>query len=272
MPTTYSHMAFGERVLKALQNNPNTDKIVENIRSWKEDFWVGLHRPDILFYYHPLVPNPVSRLGHMMHNRPAGSWFVRLKELSQNCDAGYAYAMGAACHYILDYRCHPFVEAYQEKTGISHGEIELEMDWQMMVQDGRNPMQYRPADPLKLHPQLLAPLQSVYPGVSARQLKRAVESMVFYCGICVWPDEKKRHLLIGAMELVGLHTLAKGHVITPERNPACAESTQWLCEKLHQTVPEAVELLQSFDKYLSGEGPLPILFRGTFMGPWCFND
>ena len=267
MPTTYSHMAFGERVLSLLGEDARGAALRNKILPFQNDFFVGVHGPDLLFYYHALIPNRISRIGHTLHSIPADALFTRLKETALGSEAGFAYAMGVVCHYILDFRCHPYVEEYKDKTGISHGEIELEMDWQMMVSDGLDPMHHRPADILRLTPELLEPLEKVYSGASAQQLGKALESMVFYCGIGVCPNDTKRRLMVGVMKAIGLGTLAKGHVICPERNPRCQESTRWLCSRLEETVPEAAELMGHYAGFLQGEEELPEIFGGTFMGP-----
>ena len=48
MPSTYAHYRFGQEVLKELPNDIKKI-IIEN----KELYDIGLHGPDILFYYLP---------------------------------------------------------------------------------------------------------------------------------------------------------------------------------------------------------------------------
>ena len=52
MPSTYAHYRFGQEVLKELPNDIKKI-IIEN----KELYDIGLHGPDLLFYYLPLKNN-----------------------------------------------------------------------------------------------------------------------------------------------------------------------------------------------------------------------
>ena len=64
MPAFYTHYRFGCDVLKQLP---------EDIRSictaHRGLFDIGLHGPDIYFFYRPVLPNKVNRLGHEAHHR-----------------------------------------------------------------------------------------------------------------------------------------------------------------------------------------------------------
>ena len=64
MPATYAHYKFGQEVRKDLPEKEN--KIVEE---FPELFMIGLHGPDIFFYYKPFSKNKVRQIGHEMHKR-----------------------------------------------------------------------------------------------------------------------------------------------------------------------------------------------------------
>ena len=59
MPTTYTHYRFGKDVLDALPRRIRTA-----METNRELFDIGLHGPDILFYYRALIPNSVSGQGY----------------------------------------------------------------------------------------------------------------------------------------------------------------------------------------------------------------
>ena len=48
MPSTYAHFRAGQAVRQRLEPAQQQD-----IRAWPELYQIGLHGPDILFYYHP---------------------------------------------------------------------------------------------------------------------------------------------------------------------------------------------------------------------------
>ncbi len=68
MPSTYAHYRFGKEVLERL--DPDLRSVIE---AHRELYDIGLHGPDILFYYDALHRNPVSQIGFSMHDRPEGS-------------------------------------------------------------------------------------------------------------------------------------------------------------------------------------------------------
>ena len=65
MPSTYAHYRFGKEVLERL--DPDLRSVIE---AHRELYDIGLHGPDILFYYDALHRNPVSQIGFSMHDRP----------------------------------------------------------------------------------------------------------------------------------------------------------------------------------------------------------
>ena len=74
MPAFYTHYRFGCDVLKQLP---------EDIRSictaHRGLFDIGLHGPDIYFFYRPVLPNKVNRIGYVAQKPVeirAGSIFV----------------------------------------------------------------------------------------------------------------------------------------------------------------------------------------------------
>ena len=43
-----------------------------------------------------------------------------------------AYLMGVACHFCLDNRVHAYVNAEEKRTGITHAEIETELERRLL--------------------------------------------------------------------------------------------------------------------------------------------
>ena len=69
MPTTYTHDYFGKKVYQKL---PEEMKRV--IRENGELYRIGLHGPDILFYY-MVSKNPVTQFGINMHREKGRAFF-----------------------------------------------------------------------------------------------------------------------------------------------------------------------------------------------------
>lgn len=70
MPSTYAHYRLGQQVRQALSGPQR-----EAVEAWPALYLIGLHGPDILFYYHPLSSHPVKAVGHLLHGRPGRGFF-----------------------------------------------------------------------------------------------------------------------------------------------------------------------------------------------------
>ena len=62
MPSTYAHYRMGQQVRSMLDGNEK--KIVEK---YPQLYLIGLHGPDILFYYKPLKSNSINSIGYELH-------------------------------------------------------------------------------------------------------------------------------------------------------------------------------------------------------------
>ena len=71
MPTTYAHDLFGQKVYRQLP-----DQVKEIIRKNGELYRIGLHGPDIFFYYF-IFKNHVSSVGYRMHKEKARAFFTQ---------------------------------------------------------------------------------------------------------------------------------------------------------------------------------------------------
>ena len=75
MPAVYAHYLFGKKVYKAL---PEAEK--KMVRQGKDAFLIGLHGPDLLFYYRPFGKNRINQQGTRMHRELAAGFFEKGKE------------------------------------------------------------------------------------------------------------------------------------------------------------------------------------------------
>lgn len=139
MPTTYAHDRFGREVYEQLPAN-----LKKIIRENKKLYLIGLHGPDIFFYYHPFSKNRVSDYGTLLHEQTASVLFEdEVKKYQQSpSEAMEAYLLGFACHYLLDSTCHPYIGKFVDHTGISHAKIETSLDQYFMLEDGLDPLVY----------------------------------------------------------------------------------------------------------------------------------
>ena len=76
MPTTYAHYKFGKEVISALPR-PLQNSIENN----RELFDIGVHGPDLLFYYKALMKNPVNTQGYELHDKMSDEFFRNAVEV-----------------------------------------------------------------------------------------------------------------------------------------------------------------------------------------------
>ena len=103
MPTTYAHYKFGKEVISALPR-----PLRSTVENHRELFDIGLHGPDILFYYHPMKRNTVNGQGYDLHDKPADLFFRHAAETVKKAEdpaAARAYIYGVICHFAFFSHC-----------------------------------------------------------------------------------------------------------------------------------------------------------------------
>ena len=264
MPSIYAHYRMGEEVRREL-----TGRRREVVEAWPELYHIGLHGPDVLFYYVPMCSNRVSAVGYELHARPGAFFFENARRAvrdSRNPRAALAYAYGALGHFALDVTCHPYVEEKIAASGVTHVRIEVELDRSLMLSDGLDPVSHVLTGhirPTRANAELIAPF---YPGVTARQMQGALRSMIFYNQLLLAPTDRKRNLLRAVLRAVGKEREVGSFIVEPQGDPACVDSSAKLTELYGLARRRAADFLPAFDRYLAGEGELPELFGHTFDG------
>lgn len=264
MPSTYAHYRMGQEVRQSL-----TGRQREVVEAWPELYLIGLHGPDILFYYKPLFANPVKAVGNGLHQRPGRVFFRHACQVireSRQPEAALAYAYGVLNHFALDMSCHPYVNEKMASSGVTHTEIEVEFDRSLMVADGLDPVTYVQTSHIQARARNAEVIAPFYPVVTDRQVEKALKGMIFYHGLLMARTEGKRRLLSAGLRVAGRGGELQGLIIRPEGNPQCADSCARLRELYDLGRVRAVRFLQDFDAFLAGERPLPELFRYNFEG------
>lgn len=264
MPAIYAHYRFGQDVRKAL---PGREQNIIDTNSAL--YMIGLHGPDILFYYHALRSNPVNSTGHALHGKPGKQFFenaLQAIRTSKNPDAALSYAYGVLCHFALDVSCHAYVDQKGETDGIGHATVESEFDRCLMVLDGIEPTTHvltAHISPTKENAEIIAPF---YPGISSAQTHKALRSMIFQNKLLLAKSDAKRELIYAVMRLTGNYEHLHGIVISPHGNPLCEDSSAKLRELYHLAEGRAKDFITSFDGYLSGKEAFDPIFDCNFSG------
>lgn len=262
MPSTYAHRKFGARVLEQLP--VELKKVVEGHRQL---FDIGLHGPDLLFYYHAAKTNPVSSLGNAMHDRPGRVFFERARGVvchAQDREAALAYALGFVCHFALDSTCHPYVERYTRESGVTHCEIETEFDNALMRRDGHDPLKFFTAGHIRVSEANAKVIMPFYEGITEQTTLEAIKGMIQVHRLLQASNAVKRWVVLTGMKVVGKYDKLHGLVANPTPNPLCEESSRELETLFEQAMPLAHRLILEFADKLETNQPLDAAYEHTF--------
>lgn len=251
MPSTYAHYRLGRDVLERLP-----DDLGGMAERHRELYDIGLHGPDILFYYDALHRNPVSQVGFSMHGFPARDFFGPAREAlagAEDREAGEAYLMGFVCHFALDSTCHPYIEDVIQTEGIAHTKIEGEFDRMLLAEDGKDPVRQSLVTHIRPTDANARVISGFFPTVTADQVRKALEDMIHYNGLLICPGRLKRWLVVRALKKSGNYDDMIGLVLNSEGDPACERSNARLKELYGDSVTLSVELIRDLHSYLSGD-------------------
>lgn len=269
MPTTYAHYRFGCDVYNLL--DPALQRAVDRHRPLYD---LGVHGPDVLFYYRPLKHNHVKNLGRACHRTRGDLFFAHCAEVVNRLDdraatspvlrkgdaprAYMAYLLGVLCHYMLDRSCHPYVYCKQEE-GVSHSAIEASFDRHLMVLDGLDPLKYSPTHHLKPSHKAALVMRDFYPLLTEREIYGAQVSMLWILrALAIRPPLRPLF-----MELASL-----GHsrdlFITTRPNHDCVDSDLRLKELYDEALILAPDMLAQLLAHLQDGTPFGPEFNHTF--------
>lgn len=262
MPNTYAHYRFGRDVYHRL---PETFRV--RIRRYPRLYDIGLHGPDLLFYYRPLQKNPISRIGYEMHEWTGRRFFNAGAEIvnrSENRDAAWAYLMGFLCHYILDSTCHPYVGQKMMASSVGHSEIEGAFDRYLMVLDGRNPVTHIPTNHIVPDPERAAVIAPFFSPADPAEIYEAMNSFIRFNRLLIADTLPKRLLIYSVMKVTGVYPGLHGMVITRRPDPRFEDSDRKLRELYREALSGSRSMFEMVNGLISGENELDARFDHTF--------
>lgn len=261
MPTTYTHYRFGAMCLERLE--PRLRRAAARGRGL---FDLGVHGPDVFFYYRPLKKNQVSDYGNQLHRLPARSFFEKARPVFVRCrdrEAMMAYLLGFLSHFVLDSTCHGYVEEARKSLGISHNRLEAYLDSRMMEEDGLTPSQVNRGFSLKpspYHARIMARFFDAAPETVLAASRGQVQVMNLLCS----PRGVKKRLARGLIR--GLHVPGSfDDLFIDDEIPEEYREAVASLEKLYgKALEEYGALACSLADYLRGAGDLPERFDRNF--------
>lgn len=265
MPTTYAHDLFGKKVYRRLPA-----EIKSIIRENGELYRIGLHGPDILFYF-MISKNPVSRFGVAMHHEKARAFFEQgMERVRESGDEGLlAYLLGFGCHYLLDSTCHPYVNQTADGGVVSHTLLEKEFDRALMLETGKDPLHFYPSDCIvprmsnaKVIHQVLPLIRTANIYLSLRMMKPITNAMVYDDG------GRRRRWLARLFALAGKKNAKSllDHFMTETPAPVSAGPVAELKMLYDEALLEAPAELEKLFALSKTEGHLSERWNKTYNG------
>ncbi len=226
-------------------------------------FDVGLHGPDLFFYYRPAFRTKTGRLGSKFHKQTGREFFSRVCRglRLEPTEAGNAYLYGVLCHYSLDALCHPLIERTSGEGPVSHTRIETEFDRFLLEMDGRS---YRM--PMTKHMALTGPECEIasrfYPGASPAHIRESLNGMVRIRKALEMPEGRLRDVVT---KTIGLRSETfRDMVDTAEEAPLWQALNQPLFEKYQQAAKTFPDMLLKLSAHLTYNAPLGEEFGPIF--------
>lgn len=262
MPAAYTHHRFGAQVLAALP-----EPLRCRIEPHRALYDLGLYGPDLFFYHEPLHSDPVQRVGYAMHDQSGGTVFRRFAALDDGSEESFAYTAGFLCHFALDSRCHGYVEQ-MTALGVSHTELETQLDRSFLVEDGFDPLTYDPAENIVYTASDAKVIARFFPQVNVQDILRALQQMRFYLRLLTGKASLKRKALAAGCRLIGAERSFGGMIMTDQPDPRCGEMLQRLQRLTAGAVRPACELIEAWPAV---EDPLyEMTFNGRTPSPSVF--
>lgn len=241
MPATYAHYKFGKKVYRALPG-----ELRKIIKENGAAYMLGLHGPDLLFYYKPYSKNRINQLGVKMHKQTAYSFFEKARARYRK-HPNYvllSYLCGFMCHFMLDSECHPYINRYMAERGLGHLEIETDFDRELMIEDGKDPLTNHCTKHLVRDLDTEEAIASVLDHVTADQVDACILGFHQTIRLMQCPSSAKAGFLKGFFTVIGQKKGLGGLVMDGKVNLECVESGMMLERLLNQAVePTAKEIV-----------------------------
>ena len=261
MPSAYAHYRFGAEVLAQLP-----EALRQKIEPWRALYNIGVHGPDILFYFHPLWHTEIRAEGNHMHDRQARVFFQHAAEVIRPLKGearakALAYAYGFITHFSLDSACHTFVDECKYGLGISHTAIEVDFDRRLMRLDNcpaRCPVAH--IEPKDEWAEVIWPF---YRGVAKKDVMLSLRSMRFYGKLLATRNNFARKVIATVGGMIDKTNELPGWT-ADGNDPRCVPVYEGLMARREKGLARALMLMGEFEDVLNGKLPLNAAYDATF--------
>lgn len=191
MPANYAHYRFGKLVLPALPAD-----VRQCIQRFRRMYDMGLHGPDIFFYYNPLMKTAVGDLSGKFHMQTGQEFFPKACTAATS-EAARAYLYGLLGHYCLDSLCHPYVQKIVDIREATHVALESEFDRYLLELDKEpSPHTYDMSRRFKLTRGECMTVAEFYPPATGSNVSQSVKVMAFCSKFLASPNRQSHEKLL----------------------------------------------------------------------------
>lgn len=261
MPANYAHYRFGQLVLTSL---PIEERKL--VLYAMDSFNVGIHGPDVLFYYKPLCQNAINQRGNRLHEEMAFPFFEKAKEIYQgrNCpEEDLSYLFGFICHFVLDSVCHPIVEKTMKDKDVPHVLVESSFDRKLLEKTGKDPESFDTTQHIQLNETTIQDLVS-YLSLGRNEAQKCLRSMRFYSHLLRPNNPLKRAFLRLGTKGFGVYDSVYKMVIPEKNYHELNESDSLLYRKMNESVMMAVSLIANSSLYVKDGAALDERFKRNY--------
>ncbi len=250
MPESYAHFSMGCRVADRLPHD-----VRRRIAPYKKLFFIGLHGPDIFFYYHPVIPNRINMTGYALHGESPAAFITHARSVIRSYpgqrekNMAFAYLCGFICHYYLDRECHAVIREHGKYDPLYHFRAEKALDMALYHRDrlsgsARNKKDYH-VIPSEKSCGIIADL---YEDISPKQILGAAKGHRFYCELHHFSEQLFYKLF-------------------PERKGSPVKGSDiLLMQELYElAIDESLAMISALESYILHNGKAPV-FLVDFKG------
>lgn len=259
MPSTYAHYRFGSLTLPSLPS-----EIRRTIGRFRRMYDMGLHGPDIFFYYIP-VTDTGNILGHKYHFQTGKEFFSRVCRMVrlEGGEAAQAYLYGLLCHYALDAQCHPYVTAESTKSPTAHVRMESEFDRFLLELDGKSPAHTQDLSThIQLTPGECDTVAKFYPGSKPSGIRSGTRNMALIRKVLSQPAGTRRSLVQSSLRLLSKSLPGLMLPVAPDPEFQCHDEK--LLELFNRALSLYPSLLAQIQANLTSGAPLEDEFAPIF--------
>lgn len=254
MPANYAHYRFGKLVLPTLPAD-----VRQCIQRFRRMYDMGLHGPDIFFYYNPYMTTAVGDLGKTFHRQTGQEFFPNACKAASS-EAARAYLYGLLAHYCLDSVCHPYIQKLVEIGEAEHNLLEGQFDRYLLVLDQEPvPHTFDMSKFWKLTRGECMTVAEFYPGSTGANISRSVKSMAFSTKFLAHPNRAGRKKLLNRVK-----PSLCDHMIPEAESEELALYVAELYGLFRQALENYPRLLQQLTDFMQTGQPLGEDFAPNF--------